>query len=152
MKHRLAGIIVTVLICLSGCKSTAVPRELESSVRILQAAQTMNELDTAVGGFGIVLTFPDGTWMAIRYFDRHEPSEAFFSLAIARDSENGWFCSDYHFCGYLAAYRHSIMGKQGLTGEGIDANFKGIHAVATSPDLATARKNLKALNFRILKP
>lgn len=151
MKPRLAGIIVTVVICLSGCKETEATRELESSVRILQAAKTTNELDKAVGDLGIVLTFPDSTWMAIRYLDRHEPAEAFFSLAVSRDSKDGWFYSDYHFCGYLAAYRHSIMGKQGLAGADVDTNFEAIHAIATSPDLATARKNLKALNFRILK-
>jgi hypothetical protein len=114
-------------------------------------AKTANELDKAVGDLGIVLTFPDGTWMAIRYIDQHEPIEKLFSSAVARDSEDGWFYSDDHFCGYLAAYRHTIMGKQGLAEADIDTSYKGIHAVATSPDLATARKNLKALNFRILK-
>ncbi len=111
----------------------------------------MNELDKAVGDLGIVLTFPDGTWIAIRYLDRHEPAEAFFSTAVARDSADGWFHSDHHFCGSLNAYRHTIVGKQGLAKADIDSTFEGIHAVATSPDLATARKNLKALNFRRLK-
>ena len=142
---------IIAAISLSGCNSTVAPppRELESSVRILQAAKTTNELDKAVGDLGIVLTFPDGTWMAIRYTDRHEPD--IFSLAVARDSEDGWFYSDHHFCGYLAAYRHTIMGKQGLREAYIDSNFEGIHAVATSPDLPTARKNLKTLQFRRLK-
>jgi hypothetical protein len=151
VKHLMVAASIIMAITLSGCKEIEASRSLENSVRLLQAAKTMNELDKAVGDRGIVLTFPDGTWMAIRYIDRHEPTEAFFSSAVARDSENGWFHSDYHFCGYLAAYRHTIMGKQGRTEADIDTNFKGIHTVATSADLATARKNLKALNFRRLK-
>jgi len=151
MKQLVVATAVVVAISLSGCKVTEGNRRLENSVRILQAAQTTNELDKAVGDLGIFLTFPDDTWMAIRYIDRHDPIEDWYSLAVIRDSEDGWFHSDYHFCGYLVSYRHTIMGKQGITEEDIDTNFAGIHAVATSPDLATARKRLKALNFRRLK-
>ncbi len=155
MKQLVVATAIVVAISLSGCneseKETEANRRLEDSVRILQAAQTMNELDKAVGDLGIVLRFPDGTWMAIQYHDRHDPIEEWYSLAVIRDSEDRWFYSDYHFCGYLVSYRHTIMGKQGITEEDIDTNFAGIHAVATSPDLATARKRLKALNFRRLK-
>jgi len=154
VKQLIVATAVIVAISLSGCKEseteTEANRRLEDSVRILQAAQTMNELDKAVGDLGIVLTFPDGTWMAIQYHDRHDPIEEWYSLAVIRDSEDRWFYSDYHFCGYLASYRHTIMGKQEFTEEDI-TNFADIHAVATSPNLATARKNLKALNFRRLK-
>ena len=85
------------------------------------------------------------------YHDNHDPIEEWYSLVVIRDSKDQWFYSDYHFCGYLASYRHTIMGKSGLTKEDIETNFAGIHAIATSLNLATARKNLRALNFRRLK-
>lgn len=155
MKLLISATAVVVAISLSGCKETEKEKEeirrLDASVQILHSAQTMNELEKAVGDLGIVLAFPDGAWMAIRYLDTHEPVEDSYSLAVVRDSEERWFYSDYHFCGYLSAYRHTIMGKQGLSEQDIDTNFAGIHAIATSPDLTAARKNLKRLNFRGLE-
>ncbi len=126
------------------------------SIRILKAAQTTNELAEAVGYLGTFLTFPDGSWMAIRYRDLH--SGGVFSSAVARDSGGDWFQSDYHFCGYFKAYPDRLEDQLGLeeaVAEGLLTNapnvmtgFEGIHALATSPDLASARQNLLALDFK----
>jgi hypothetical protein len=128
----------------------------KESTRILEAAQTTNELAKAVGDLGAFYALPDGAWVAIRYRDCH--SGGVFSSAVARDSGGKWFHSTHHFCGYLQAYGRRLAEQRGLdeaVAEGVLTNapnvmagFEGIHALATSPDLGSARKNLTKLGFQ----
>src|SRR4051812_43996917 len=52
--------------------------------RLLSAASTPQQLQEAVGSLGASYTFPDGSWLAIRYRDSH--ARGIWSVAIARDS------------------------------------------------------------------
>ncbi|MEI8242838.1 MAG: hypothetical protein WCI17_06185 [bacterium] len=131
----------------------------KESARILAAAQTTNEFAMAVGDLGLFLSFPDGSWMAIRYRERHAINA--LSSAMARDSGGMSFFSEHHFCGYLSAYpkiaemQHAARkdAAQGWIGKAPNllAGFEGIHALATSPDLAAARTNLLSLGFGRMK-
>ena len=77
------------------------------SKRLLAAAKTTNELTEAVGKLGCFLTFPDNSWMAIRYRDTHGGILA--SSAIVRDSGGTWFESTEHYC---AAVRLGVVVHQ----------------------------------------
>ena len=125
------------------------------SIRLLEAAQTTNELAQAVGYLGLFLSFPDHSWMAIRYRDSH--SCGVNSMAVARDQGGKWFHADRHFCGYLSAYpkiiemqlsiqRDVAVGRRS-SAPYLMEGFEEIHTLATSPNLATARTNLLALGF-----
>ena len=78
----------------------------KESIRILESAQTTNELAKAVGYLGIFFVFPDKSWMAIRYRDSH--SGGVFSSAVARDSGGNWYESNYHFCGRFLNYSSEV--------------------------------------------
>jgi len=72
------------------------------ALNALARASDLEELNEAVGRFGIVLTYPDG-WLAIAYNDSHHIP---WSLAVAMDSKRRIYRSTEHFCGRFATYKN----------------------------------------------
>jgi hypothetical protein len=126
------------------------------SIDILEAAQTTNELAVAVGGLGIFLTFPDESWIAIRYRDSH--SGGVNSIAVARDSGGMWYQSSGHYCGRFKYYRTEVEKNIRINAELLERGssetynlnrfFSEVHAIASSPGLEQARRNLIAMGFK----
>jgi hypothetical protein len=129
----------------------------KESLEILAAAESTTNLKAAVGPLGLFLTYPDGSWMAIRYRDMHAWSVR--SLSIVRDSGGQWFESRRHFCGMLAAFRskYELERDARESGDTEEAQFlthssySGIHAVAESKNLEDARKQLLKIDFTPMK-
>jgi hypothetical protein len=132
----------------------------KNAIQVLQQVQTTNELAQVVGDLGVFLTFQDGSWMAIKYSDSH--AGRVVSSAIIRDSEDQWYSSDYHFCGYFTVYKERVEAAkriENLTDEDLSkganslamAGFEDIHQLIISPDLKTARKNLEPFNVEKLE-
>ena len=131
-------------------------RVKHESIQILEAAQTTNDFAEAVGRLGIFLTFPDESWIAIRYRDSH--SGGVNSFAVARDSEGTWYQSSDHYCGRFLNYRaeaerhveiNAAFREMGSS-ETYDLNpyFTEVHTIANSHDLEQARNNLLAMGFK----
>jgi hypothetical protein len=129
----------------------------KDSLRILASAKSTEDLTAAVRPLGLFLTFPDKSWMAIRYSDMHGWSIR--SVALVRDSGGQWFESHHHFCGMLAVYRekYEMQRTRRELGDTEDVKFlshssyNGIHAVAESKNLEEARKQLLKIDFTLMK-
>ena len=128
------------------------------SLKILAAARTTNELAQAVGSLGCFLTFPDKSWVAIRYKDMHRGMIA--SSAVVRDSGGVWFQSSRHFCGTFSGVRHSLHNQLSMEedlrklGETNNPTYKfsgkmlEMLLLEKSSNLVAARKNLEAMGFK----
>ena len=131
-------------------------RERKESIHVLETAQTEDELAHAVGRLGIFLTFPDDSWLAIRYRDTHQGTV--ICSAVAHDSGGAWFESSHHFCGRFMRYPDAVERQKEAEKEieklgetfTVDylVGFEDIHHLATAPDLETARTHLVSLGFR----
>lgn len=149
---KLSTIVTLVILLCGGCSKEE--RFTNESVRILEQAKDANDLKEAVGPLGIFLTFPDNSWMAIRYRDSHHGSLA--SSAVVLDSDGNWFHSNKHFCGAFAGYK-SHLEKQEEVRVGMrelgDANSvdlvsdHSIHPLANSNNLSLAHSRLSDLGF-----
>ena len=71
--------------------NSAVARVRGESIRALSGAVNSDAMENAVGHLGIVFHLADGSWIAIRYVDRHNGD--FWSSAVALDSEGRWYDS-----------------------------------------------------------
>jgi hypothetical protein len=113
------------------------------------AVATESQLQTAVGPLGCVLRFPDGSWLAIRYADSH--AMASWSFAAARDSGGMHYESTEHFCGALRA-AELVQADTESKPPKIPTVARGewLHALAMSPDLATARLRLTSRYFHAI--
>jgi len=124
----------------------------EESIRILASAKSTDELAAAVGSLGLLLTFPDGSWMAIRYVDTHAGG---CSLAVVRDSGGQWFTSRHHFCGELGTYHQQYDYQEMMREHGgvehDELQKYPIHVVAISQSLDTARDQLLKIGFTTMK-
>jgi hypothetical protein len=125
-------------------------RTRKESIRILAKTDARKELASACSLF---LTFPDGSWIAIRYRDLHGSGH---STTLVRDSGGQWFESGQHFCALFDGYRsfYELYRLEREVGEPeeihVSSAFEGIHAVATSPSLGSAREALIKMGFRPL--
>jgi len=131
------------------------------SRRLLSNAATPEQLEEAVGTLGVFYTFPDGSWLAIRYRDSH--AGGIWSMAVARDSGGGWYQSSEHFCGAFSISSFEMnLQKMGLDLD--DKSEKGsaeiappdsrnqwICSLAKSPDLPSARQRLLSAYFTEMK-
>jgi len=124
------------------------------SVRLLCAAQSVEELQEVVAPLGIVFQFPDGSWIAIRYTDSH--AWRAWSKAIAMDNLGRLYESDFHFCGSFAIYRqqkeryediNELAPEEKRSGPQFAGILRQIDSLASSPNLAVARKQLPSLGF-----
>jgi hypothetical protein len=126
-------------------------RARKESIRILAKTDAKAEL---AGVSNLFLTFPDESWIAIRYRDLH--GGGVHSTSIARDSGGQWFESSRHFCALFDGYRSSyeIYRLEREVGEIGDLNFsrgfESIHAVAMAPGLDSAREELVKMGFQPL--
>jgi hypothetical protein len=84
-------------------------QQTREAIRLLSAAQTPQELTSAVGRWGAFITITNSEWLAIRYRDSH--SFEVQSMAVVRDSGNQWFQSQRHFRG---ASSSNLFYRQGL--------------------------------------
>ena len=133
-------------------------RTSHESKQLLLAARTTNELAQAVGQLGHFLSYPDHSWVAIRYRDTHSGMLA--SSAVVRDSGDAWFESTVHYCGAFSGGMHNIyrilemdreLRELGETNS--PANTRSGHDLeilnlVTATNLAAARKNLEAMGFK----
>jgi len=132
----------------------------EESIRILLSAEDTNQLTQAVGRLGIVLTFPDQSWVAVRYCDSH--SGGVVSSAVTRDSGGKWYESMRHFCGSFMNYPDAVMRYRDVNEDlealgseeryEMDGFFADVHALACSSNLTQARQQLLAMDFNQLTP
>ena len=117
------------------------------SRRLLAAASTPEELQAAVGGLGAFYTFPDGSWLAIRYRDSH--TCGIWSVAVARDSGGNWYESREHFCGAFVV-RRNYRALEASLGECLrpeDGRGGWLYDLVLSPDLATVRQRMTSRYF-----
>jgi hypothetical protein len=116
--------------------------------RLLSAASTSQQLQDAVGPLGMFCTFPDGSWLAIRYCDSH--AGGIWSIAVARDSGGIWYQSREHFCGAFSMVRQ-LQQLSSALGEAADApsdeRSRWIQQLSASPDLQTARQRITSRYF-----
>lgn len=116
--------------------------------RILSAAASPEALQRAVGPLGAFFTFPDGSWVAIRYRDSH--AGGLWSVAIARDSGGQWYQSREHFCGAFSSFsqvRDISFAIGESLGAASDEHGRWIYQLSSSPDLQTARQRISARYF-----
>jgi hypothetical protein len=123
------------------------------SIRALRGAVTQQDLGAAVTRLGILLEFPDESWMAIRYRDSHSWSVK--SSAVVRCSDGSWYRSGHHFCGEFQIYewRRTDPGYQEM--RAFSDWFSGlerIHRVAASRSLPDAKVALEAMPFERFTP
>ena len=120
--------------------------------RLLSAASTSQELQQAVGSLGMFYTFPDGSWLAIRYSDSH--TNGIWSIAVARDSGGNWYQSQEHFCGTFRFVR-DLQQRSLDFGEPAevpsDERSRWIQQLGASPDLQTARQRIVSRYFTQLQ-
>lgn len=130
------------------------------SIRILAAATTEQEFKRASNSLGAFLTFPDHSWLALRYVDSH--AGGIWSVAMARDSGGNWYESREHFCGTLGTVREHqlwLFDKQESPDSAGDPDpeppgkhSKWLRFVSDSPNLETARQRLISEYFKPLSP
>ncbi|MGI5868424.1 MAG: hypothetical protein ACOX9C_03125 [Kiritimatiellia bacterium] len=130
----------------------------KESKQLLAAAANREQLQEAVGSFGLLLEYANGQWIAIRYRDSH-PGR--WSSAIALDSNRNFYESRHHFCGRLRSYSRlaeqqkelaeefAAMGKTNAVNQ--LSGFEDIHAVASADDLDHAIPFLLEMGFKPLK-
>lgn len=124
----------------------------QQSQRLLAAASTQQQLKEAVGSLGAFFSFPDDSWMAIRYRDSH--AGGIWSVAIARDSGGNWYQSREHFCGVFGKVRDELEYYAAIS-EPLpstdDQKSAWIQRLAASPNLATARERIESRYFNRIK-
>jgi hypothetical protein len=126
-------------------------RARKDSIRILARTDAKDELASESNLF---LTFPDESWIAIRYRDLH--AGGVHSTSIARDSGGQWYESSRHFCALIDGYRSSyemyrLERELGETEDfHVSSGFDSIHAVAMAPSLVSAREELIKMGFHPL--
>ncbi len=112
------------------------------SRRVLAAASTAQQLQAAVGSLGVFYTFPDRSWLAIRYRDSHA---SIWSVAVARDSGGNWYESREHFCAaFSVAQLEQRIPASVLPDTPSDARAQWLRQLGASPDLGSARQCLAA--------
>ena len=137
---------------------------LNHAIQVLRSVAIEGQRDKAPLGWGMTMTYPDGSWLAVYYADSHVLMLP--SIAVARDSENHWFKSEVHYCGlFKAAERfheqrlmESELIKSGEMTEDERAKAPGSEEIglATSvlgaSDLTSARGFLMSLGFERFTP
>jgi hypothetical protein len=113
-------------------------RAQEESIQVLKRAETIQDLERAVGHLGVVVRLRDNGWVAVRYRDAHGP---LWSSAVARDSKGGWFVSRVHFCGRFKQYREWREAPADREG---DRDLVALERV----DVEAARSRLRSLGFQ----
>lgn len=73
-------------------------RTMRKAIRELSAVTRPEMLATKVER-GRLFTFPDGSWLALRYRDTH--AFHFGSSGVSRDSDGRWLMGNHHFCAVL---------------------------------------------------
>lgn len=118
--------------------------------RLLSAASTPQQLQEAVGSRGAFFTFPDGSWLAIRYRDSH--MGGVWSVAVARDSGGNWYQSRKHFCGSFEITRdlQELSSAIGVPPPSDECSH-WILQLGASPDLETARRRVTSRYFTQLE-
>ena len=122
-------------------------------IAILKQAIGPDQQEPIAGGTGLAVTYPDGSWLTIRYRDTHAGSVS--SIAIAHDSAGGWHESTEHYCALLGAARDIAAGRNGIRiPEPPPPEAKGRHywssnlaAIVNSETLNEATHHLKQLGF-----
>ena len=119
---------------------------------ILEAAKTPDQLRQAAGQLGAFYPLGDGSWVAIRYADRHGFPR--YSSAVAHDSAGRWYSSNHHFCRRFAAFRlRESELKQGKGREPVEIENQlkqqdaDLFALARAANLESARAQLFQLGF-----
>jgi len=111
------------------------------------AARNASEREAATGYLGISLEYPDGSWLAICYNDSHHFPR--WSAALALDSQGVLYRSKEHFCGLFSIYKDVVEQERRF---GLElGEYRGLKAVATSPNLEAAREHLLKMGFRVAK-
>jgi hypothetical protein len=164
LKWVLLGILIGCPLAVAcyltfGSKWLARHRELAEerhSVEILSRAKTVEELEMAVGGLGVMLRLKDGAWIAIRYWDSHGGTIA--SSAVARDSAGNWFRSNVHFCGRFQYYRHlkeAVAKDDPLASnykETLQSQFANLLSIEDGASVEDAHQTLLAMGFSRFAP
>lgn len=111
MSRMLRIIAITVVVGVACCVAFVIGFPVyrahaskQGSVAALAGAASMQELDVAAGGLGVVLRCQDSGWIAVAYRDSHSFPGS-FSCAVARCSDGRWFASGVHFCGLFSHER-----------------------------------------------
>ena len=158
----LLATIVTLVVTIPWAYSHIRPALVRSeSIDILAAATTRDELESAVGGLGVLLDLPDGEWIAIRYRDSHYSPG--YSVAIALTSDGRWLESDYHFCAFFVMYRtyvERLRDAAEIDGPELaqeleerlfpDGNLKRLRRIEVEFTLSEAVDELRSMRFRDL--
>lgn len=137
----------------------AIAKAREASVDLLADAADPEAMEKAVGHLGIIFHLDDGSWIAIRYVDRHHGD--FWSSAVALDSAGGWYESEEHFCGQFMIYRrqwdrtlelltnpNTTLAEKKWWIETCPLEPASVREVEESANLQSARRNLLKLGFR----
>lgn len=142
-------------------------RAEKESIRLLRESSDKATLKDAVGDLGLFAEMADGSWLAIRYRDRH--GFPMWSSAVALDSEGNWYRSNEHYCGRFMHYRRQ---KQRNEEDREDARKKNVPQLErdefneflesrldkdfveleAAPTLEEARKVLERLGFAPFTP
>lgn len=157
-----AFLVMLVVAFIAMMPNRDVARAREESVRTLAAADSAAAMEEAVDDLGIVFHFADGSWIAVRYVDRHHGG--FWSSAVALDSEARWYASEVHFCGQFRIYRgqwertlellqnpRATMAEKRPWLEDNPLQPASLRELEQSADLMTAREKLLGLGFRALR-
>jgi len=157
--HAVASVVVGLFVFVFVIHPAIAPIQARKSAkRMLSSATDKVQLQEAVGSLGLLITYTNGQWIAIRYRDSHAwPG---FSSAIALDSDRRFYESRIHFCGRLSAYariaerQKAVVEELAAQGETNTVNFLSgfadIHAVASANDLKSGIPQLLKLGFQQL--
>ncbi len=157
--HAAATLIVGLFVVMFLIYPVVAPVLARSeSKRLLSGARDSAQRQQEVGSLGMLFTYTNGEWIAIRYLDSHVwPG---WSSATALDSDKQLYESRHHFCGRFRAYRRAAMRQRDFNAElaamgdtnTIDllSGFEDIHALASASGLQTAVPLLLDLEFRRL--
>lgn len=122
------------------------------SIDLLKQAKTTNELQAAVGSYGLFIALTNDQWIAIRYRDTH--SFGIKSVSIALDSGGAWFESEAHHCGTFrswANYKKMLAEDDSEAKEDLPAIYQTLLAIESAPNLETARARLRDLGMNPLQ-
>gem|GEM_PF-2188704 len=125
------------------------------TLHVLASANSEEDFKQSLRYGGVFLTFPDGSWMAIRYRDIHVGWGG--SLSIVRDSGGLWYESHHHFCGNFVGFisdynfQRDLRELGEITSIDITRSYDGLKLVGESKTLAEARGQLLKNGFTTLK-
>ena len=123
------------------------------SIAVLKQAIGPEQQEHIAGESGLAVTYPDGSWLTIRYRDTHGGPVS--SIAIAHDSAGGWHESTEHYCALLGSARDIAAGRNGMRiPEPPPPEAKGsrywdsnLAAILNSKTLNEATHHLRQLGF-----